>query len=502
MANTTQPTRRPPPPPTARHWVGRIVTLVVIVLLAWAAWHWWIQPKYFAKPQAAAPAGSAAGAPGATGGTPRPAGAPSSSRGRFQMAGPQPVGAATIAKGDIDITLNALGTVIPLATVTIQTQINGQLVEIGFTEGQLVKKGDFLAQIDPRPYQVALELAQAQLQRDQALLRGAQIDLVRYQKLAKQNSIAQQQADDQLYLVKQYEGTVKLDQAQVDNAQLNLAYCRILAPVTGKVGLRNVDVGNYIQTSSATGITTLTQLQPITVAFPVAEDFLPQILKRMATGDKLPVTAFDRSGTTKLATGTLFAIDSQIDPTTGTVKMKAQFDNADLALFPQQFVNAQLLIDTLKDVVIAPVASIQRGAPGSFVFKIQPDNKVAVTKVKLGPVQGERVAVLSGLAVGDKVVVDGADRLRDGSDVTIPQAGGKPGGAGGGGRRRAGTGQGAGDAAPAGAPAQATGSNLGTSSSVKGKTPATGGAPSPGYNPPPDQVTNPTPKPPAKPSSP
>ncbi|HEX4113945.1 MAG TPA: MdtA/MuxA family multidrug efflux RND transporter periplasmic adaptor subunit [Stellaceae bacterium] len=500
MTNPNQLPPRPLPPPR-RPWLRRVLVLVAIVIVLAAAWHWWLQPRNGANP----PAQNAAGvAPrGSAGG-----------RGRFQMAGPQPVGVATVTKGDIDITLNALGTVTPLATVTVQTQINGQLVGIGFTEGQIVKKGDFLAQIDPRPYQVALEQAQGQLARDEALLQGAQVDLVRYQKLAKQNSIAQQQADDQLYLVKQYEGTVKLDEASVDNAKLNLVYCHITSPVTGKAGLRLVDVGNYVQTSSSTGIVVLTQLQPITVVFPVAEDFLPQIQKRIATGAKLAVTAYDRGMTSKLAAGTLYAIDSQIDPTTGTVKLKAQFDNADLVLFPQQFVNAQLLIDTLKDVVIAPTAAVQRGAPGTFVFLVKGGNKVAVTTVKLGPVQGEQVAVLSGLSPGDQVVVDGADRLRDGSAISIPQAnkGGTP--TGGGHRRRAaGTapktqGGGPSDAAagsgsvPASAPAGSGGSatppedagtNAGTSSPVKGKTPNLGGIRGPGYNPPVDQETNPAP---------
>ncbi len=515
MTNSTEPTRRPPPPASrGRRWLVNIVALVVIAVLLAAAWHWWLQPRLAPKPAPQANAGSQPVAASAAGG----------GRGRFQTTGPQPVGAATIAKGDIDITLNALGTVTPLATVTVQTQINGLLMSVGFTEGQIVKKGDFLAQIDPRPYQVALEQAEATLIRDQALLKGAQIDLARYQKLAKQNSIAQQQADDQLYLVKQYEGTVKLDQASIDSAKLNLVYCHIVSPVTGKVGLRLVDVGNYVQTSSATGITVETQLQPITVIFPVAQDFLPQVQKRLASGAKLQVTAFDRSGANQLATGTLYAIDSQIDPTTGTVKFKAQFDNEDLALFPQQFVNATLLIDTLKDVVIAPTSAIQRGAPGAFVFKIQANNKVAVTKVKLGPVQGERVAVLSGLSVGDKVVVDGADRLRDGSDVTVPQAGGKPGAGGGNNRRRAagdggasggggagggaggGTGGGGGGASTgqnaAGEPTEQNGSNAGTSSPVKGKMPPLGGTRGPGYNPPPDSVANPTPNPPAKSNSP
>jgi multidrug efflux system membrane fusion protein len=500
MDDSTPPPVAPPPLPPRRSRFGRVVLLLVVIVVAWAAWHWWLGP-HFNPPPSAANANNPAGV------APRGAGG---GRGRFQMAGPQPVGAATITTGDIDVTLNALGTVTPLATVTVQTQINGQLVTIGFKEGQIVKKGDFLAQIDPRPYQVALEQAEATLQRDQALLKGAQVDLLRYQKLAKQNSIAQQQADDQLYLVKQYEGTVNLDQAAIDNAKLNLAYCHITAPVTGKAGLRLIDVGNYVQTSSNTGIVVLTQLQPITVVFPVAEDFLPQIQKRVAEGAKLPVTAFDRSGTTKLAEGTLYAIDSQIDPTTGTVKLKAQFDNDDLVLFPQQFVNAQLLIDTLKDVVIAPTAAIQRGAPGTFVFKIGADNKVAVTKVKLGPVQGERVAVLSGLSAGDKVVVDGADRLRNGSPVTIPQANGTTPATQRRGRRRAAanpTGTAAPSSAAAGTAAgsagpEDTGSNAGSSSPLKGKSPDLGGIRGPGYNPPPDQATNPPPAPAAKSSQP
>jgi membrane fusion protein, multidrug efflux system len=478
MVHSTQPQS----PPPRRRWLGRLLAFLVLVLLLAAGWHWWLGPRLAPQAEQRAPASQPVTATTTAG-----------NRGRFQTAAPQPVGAATVSKGDIDITLNGLGTVTPLATVTVQTQINGQLVGIGFKEGQIVKKGDFLAQIDPRPYQVALEQAEATLLRDLALLQGAKIDLARYQKLAKQNSIAQQQADDQLYLVKQYEGTVKLDQAAIDNAKLNLVYCHIVSPVTGKVGLRLVDVGNYIQTTATTGITVLTELQPITVVFPVAQDFLPEIQKRTASGAKLPVTAYDRSGAMKLGEGTLFAIDSQIDPTTGTVKFKAEFDNDDLALFPQQFVNTQLLIDTLKDVVISPTAAIQRGAPGTFVFKILPDNKVAVTKVKLGPVQGERVAVLSGLSVGDKVVVDGADRLRDGSVVAIPQANARP-GIGRGGRRRAAASTGASGAAMA-TPTQAEGSNVGTSSSLKGKTPPIGNSKGPGYNAPRDTFTQPTPQP-------
>jgi membrane fusion protein, multidrug efflux system len=396
-----------PPPPGRNRWRPVLVILVVILALA-AAWAWW--------PRAPVP-GSDAAQP-ATVAAHRGTGG----RGRFMMAGPQPVGVAAVARGNIAITLNALGTVTPLATVTVRTQINGELVKLGFTEGQMVKKGQFLALIDPRPYQVALEQAQAQLARDQAILHGAQVDLDRYQRLARQKSIAQQQADDQLYLVRQYQGTVQLDQAQIDTAKLNLAYCTITSPVGGKAGLRQVDLGNYVTTQDTNGIVVVTQLQPITVVFPVPEDELPAIRERLNAGAKLSVTAFDRNLTHQLAAGTLYAVDSQIDPTTGTVRLKAEFPNTDNALFPQQFVNAQLLVNTLTNVVVAPTAAIQRGEPGTFVFKVVPGNKVSVTKVTLGPTEGQNVEILSGLQPGDEVVIDGADRLRDGSKITIPKA--------------------------------------------------------------------------------
>jgi multidrug efflux system membrane fusion protein len=333
-----------------------------------------------------------------------------------------PVVSAVAQQGDMPVTLNELGTVTPLATVTVMTQINGQLVDVGFKEGQELNKGDFLAQIDPRPYQAALDQLQGQLLKDQALLKGAQIDLARYQRLVAQNSIAQQQADDQLYLVHQYEGTVKSDEAQVDNAQLNLAYCHIVSPVTGRVGLRLVDPGNYVQTSNTSGIAVITQMKPMSVIFTVPEDNLPAILKRVQTGATLQVTAFDRGGQTKLATGTLSTLDNQIDPTTGTIKLRALFDNADEMLFPNQFVNVQLLLDTMTGATVIPSAAIQRGAPGTFVYEIKPDDTVTVQKVALGPSDGERVAVTQGLAPGDRVVIDGADKLRDGAKVTLPSA--------------------------------------------------------------------------------
>ncbi len=390
----TRPAPAPPPRTSRRSRLGRLVWLVLgVLLLAGIAW-------IIFRPQAQ---------------TPRPS--------RYTLSGPMPVVAATAVKGDMPVTLDALGTVTPLYTVTVMTQIDGELMQVGFTEGQEVKKGDFLAQIDPRPYQAALDQLEAQLIHDQALLKGARIDLARYQKLASQNSIAQQQADDQLYLVQQYEGTVKSDEAQIEAAKLNLVYCRIVSPIDGRVGLRLIDPGNYVQTSSTTGIVVVTQIKPMSVIFTLPEDFLPAVLKRVAAGASLQVTAFDRSGTIKIATGKLSTLDNQIDTSTGMLKLRALFDNDDEMLFPNQFVNIELLLDTDKDATIIPAAAVQRGAPGTFVYLVKPDDTVSVQKVVLGPSDAEHVAVKSGLAPGDKVVVDGADKLRDGAKVRQPAAG-------------------------------------------------------------------------------
>src|SRR6202034_1732858 len=262
---------------------------------------------------------------------------PATTAGRTQSGGPpQSVGAATVGKGTIRVLVNALGTVTPIATVTVQTQIDGQLMEVGFTEGQLVQKGDFLAQIDPRPYQLQQAQFEGQLAHDQGLLAQAQVDLVRYQKLAEQNSIARQQYEDQIYIVQQYQGTVKLDQAQVDQQKLNVIYCRIMSPVTGRVGLRLIDPGNYVQTTNSTGIAVVTQLQPITVIFPIPEDDLPDVVPQLSAGTSLQVLAYDRANVKLLATGLVSALDNQIDTTTGTVKVRAQFENTDNALFPNQ----------------------------------------------------------------------------------------------------------------------------------------------------------------------
>jgi membrane fusion protein, multidrug efflux system len=344
--------------------------------------------------------------------------------GRNQQAPPQSVGAATVGRGDIRVIVNALGTVTPIATVTVQTQIDGQLQEVAFTEGQLVKKGDFLAQVDPRPYQLLQAQYEGQLARDQGLLAQAQVDMARYQKLADQNSIARQQYEDQIYIVQQDQGTVKLDQAQVDQQKLNVIYCHIVSPVTGRIGLRLVDPGNYVQTTNSTGLAVVTQLQPITVIFPIPEDDLPDLVPQLNDGGTFQVSAYDRANVKFLATGRVIALDSVIDTTTGTVKVRAQFDNADYALFPNQFVNAQLLVKTLNDVVTVPTAAIQQGAPGAYVYVVNDNNTVSVRPIKLGPSDGPMAAVASGLSTGERVVIDGTDRLRDGARVIIPAGAG------------------------------------------------------------------------------
>ncbi|HEY3645711.1 MAG TPA: MdtA/MuxA family multidrug efflux RND transporter periplasmic adaptor subunit [Gammaproteobacteria bacterium] len=344
--------------------------------------------------------------------------------GRFSGAsfGPMPVGVASIGTADVPVIYQALGTVTPLATVAVRSQLNGQLTQVAFHEGQMVKAGDFLAQVDPRPYQAALGQAEGALARDQALLKEAEIDLARYQGLAAQNSIATQQVDNQQSLVHQYEGTVKADQAQVDMQQLNLTYAHITAPVSGRVGLRQVDVGNYVTTGDANGVAVITELEPISVLFAVPEDDLQKILARMHSGASLPAAAFDRSQTVQLALGKLSAVDNQVDVATGTVKLRALFDNRDHALFPNQFVNVSLTADVLKGALVMPVPAIQRGAQGSFVYKVNGDSTVSVQTVTLGPQDGQRVVVQSGLKAGDRVVTDGADRLKDGAQVEMPSA--------------------------------------------------------------------------------
>jgi multidrug efflux system membrane fusion protein len=376
------------PPPRRFHLLRWLLILLVLLLIGWLGWH------FFGPGSGAKKAKNANDAA-------------------------QPVGVAKVDTGDMKVVLTGLGTVTPMATVTVQTQISGQLMSVGYTEGQLVKQGDFLAQIDPRPYQVALAQAQGTLAHDTALLAQAKSDLARFTILGKQDSIAQQQLADQQFLVQQDEGTVQVDQAQVDNAKLNLAYTHIVSPVSGRVGLRLVDPGNYVQTSGSTGLVVVTQLQPISVVFVLPEDDIPALMDQMQAGATLGVAGYDRSNAKKLAEGTLITIDNTVDTTTGAVKLRASFPNTDNKLFPNQFVNAQLLLKTLPNAVRAPVAAVQQGAPGSFVYLVKPDNSVGIQVVKTGVTDGDQIQILSGLKAGDAVVVDGADRLKDGAKITV-----------------------------------------------------------------------------------
>jgi len=364
---------------------------------------------------------------------------------RFGRGGPLTVGVAQVGRSDVPIKVNALGTVTPLATVTVHPQVTGQLIRIAFTEGQIVKAGELLAQIDPRPFQAVLDQTTGALKRDQAQLANARIDLDRYKMLLAQNSVSEQQYATQQATVGQYEATVAADQGTVESAQLNLGYCRILSPVTGRVGLRQVDLGNLVQANTST-VVVVTQMQPMSVLFPVPEDALHAILQRLNRGEKLPIDAFDRSLTNRIASGVLANADNQIDPTTGTLKLRAMFDNRQLELFPNQFVNVQLLLETLRDQVTVPGAAMQSGSDGSFVYVVNSDSTVSVRQVKTGPTSGDLVAIESGLQPGETIVVDGADQLRDGAHVLLPAAtpGGAAAGAAGGRQHRSGAGPGGG----------------------------------------------------------
>jgi multidrug efflux system membrane fusion protein len=339
--------------------------------------------------------------------------------GRGGFGGPQPVGASAVGKGDIAITLNALGTVTPLATVTVRPQVSGQILRFNFQEGQMVKAGDVLAEIDPRTYRAAYDQAVGQAERDKATLANAQVDLKRDQALYAQKAVSQQILATQQALVRSTAATVKSDRAAVESAAINLGYTRVTSPVAGRAGLRQVDVGNLIEAGQATGIVVVTQLQPISVLFSLPEDNISDIMARVQQGATLSVEAYDRGQTTKLATGTLATLDNVVDPTTGTVKMRAMFDNPNGALFPNQFVNVRLLVNTLHNQTFVPASAIERGSQGAFVYIVQPDKTVAMRTVTLGPPDGDKIAIVKGLNPGESVVTDGADRLRDGAEVTV-----------------------------------------------------------------------------------
>ena len=360
------------------------------------------------------------------------------------------VGVAKVVAADVPIQLDELGTVTPRSTVTINSRIAGTLVRVSFTEGQMVRAGQVIAQIDDRPYAIALQQAEGQLMRDQAALTNAQLLLARDQTLLAQDSIARQDVDTQAATVKQDQGVVKTDQAAVASARLNLGYCRIVAPITGRIGLRQVDVGNYVSAGASTGIAVVTQIDPIDVVFTVPEDEVGTITARMRTGAKLPVMALDRSGGQMLAQGLLSTLDNQVDVATGTVKAKAAFSNPGGALFANQFVNARVVVDTLQNAVVIPASAIRHGPQGDFVWLLQPDKTAHMQPVKVGPTVGEQASIPTGLQVGQTVITEGGDRLREGAPVTLPGqrpnfggkagAGGKGGKGGKGGHRRPGGG--------------------------------------------------------------
>ena len=379
------------------------IVVVVLIVAGLFAWHPWNRGSAN-NPQQQAGGGRRGGGPGGPG-VPAP---------------PQPVHVATVTQGEMPVVINSLGTVTPLASVTVKTLLNGTLQDVAFQEGQMVRKGDVLAQIDPRPYEISLRNAQGTLAKDQALLQTARLDLKRFTTLLAQDSIASQQVDTQASLVQQLEGTVKADQANVDTFRLDLTYARITAPVSGRVGLRQVDPGNYVTTSDPNGVVVITQLQPISVIFTTSEDNLAAILKPLHAGTKMSVTAYDRANTASLESGYLETIDNQIDTTTGTVKLRARFDNKESMLFPNQFVNTKLLVDVIKDATIVPTPAVLNGSSGAFVYVVKPDNTVTVRNVKIGPVDGERTSIKTGLQVGERVVIDGSDRLKEGAKITIP----------------------------------------------------------------------------------
>lgn len=334
--------------------------------------------------------------------------------------------AAKAVQGDIPVYLTGLGAVTPIYTVTVKSRVDGELMQVNYKEGEMVHKNDLLVQIDPRPYQVQLEQAQGQLMHDEALLKNAHLDLERYKTLWAQDAIPQQQLATQEALVTQDEGTVKTDQAQIDNAKLQLAYCHITSPIDGRVGLRLVDPGNIVHASDPNGLLVITQLQPITIIFTIPQDNLPTVAKRFRAGNRLEVDAFDRSNTTLLAKGALLTIDNQIDQTTATVRLRASFPNTDSSLFPNQLVNARLLVEKKQGITLLPDAAVQRNTQSTYVYLVKPDQTVTIRPITTGIQEGGRTEIVSGVAPGDVVVTDGVDKLVEGSKVGVRVQGGAP----------------------------------------------------------------------------
>jgi len=416
----------PPPAERRKRFLVYGIALVVLVILAVAGW------RLFGSGDGDAQKTQSADGKGGKAGQGK--GGAGKGGGRFGGGGGgvQPVQAVAAKVGDINVVQTALGTATALRTVTVKPRVDGMLASVNYTEGQIVPAGHPLAQIDPVPFQLALMQVEGQLARDAAQLNNARLDLERYTTLLAQDSIAKQQVDQQAALVKQLEGTVKIDQAIVDNAKLQLSYTHITAPLGGKLGLRQVDPGNMVKSSDANGVAVITQVDPMSVVFTIPQDALPKVLQRLASGDKLPVEAWDREQKVVLAKGTLLSADNQIDVTTGTVKLKAQFPNPQGMMFPNQFVNVRMVTDTLKGVIVVPSAAIQRGNQGTVVYVVKEDNTVTLRKVTVGPTEGQLTAVTQGLQAGERVITDGVDRIREGAkvDVTEPGAGLRGGGGG------------------------------------------------------------------------
>ncbi|MEB2870016.1 MdtA/MuxA family multidrug efflux RND transporter periplasmic adaptor subunit [Pseudomonas rhizosphaerae] len=391
-----------PGPRKSRRWLFGLLMVLVVAVLCW--WFW--PAKKTAENGASAPATA-----GRNAGSARP--------GFGGSAEPTPVRVADVVTGDFPVYYKALGTVTATNTVNVRSRVAGELIKVNFQEGQRVKAGDLLAEIDPRTYEIALQQAQGTLAQNQAQLKNAQLDLQRYKGLFAEDSIARQTLDTQQALVGQYQGTIQTNQAAVNDAKLNLDFTRIRAPIAGRLGLRQLDIGNLVAANDTSALVVITQVQPITVAFTLPESELTPVLARYRSGAKLTVEAWDRGDTRKQATGVLGSLDNQIDTTTGTLKFKARFENQDEALFPNQFVNVRLLSDTLKGVVLVPSAAVQYGVDGTFVYAMDGTDKVKIRQLKVGATDGSRTVVEQGLAQGDRVVLEGTDRLRDGSRVEV-----------------------------------------------------------------------------------
>jgi multidrug efflux system membrane fusion protein len=407
----------PPPVEGRRRWIIPLIVAAVVAILVVIGWRLWGSSDADAqKAQTADGKGGKAGA--------GKAGAGKGGRFAGGTGGVQPVSAAAAKVGDINIVQTALGTATALRSVTVKPRVDGLLTDVNYVEGQVVQAGHHIAQIDPVPFQLALSQQEGQLARDAAQLNNARLDLDRYTVLLQQDSIAKQQVDQQAALVKQLEGTVKIDQSMVDNAKLQLSYTNITAPIGGRLGLKVVDPGNQVHQSDANGVATITQIDPMSVVFTIPQDALPKVTQRLNAGDRPPVEAWDREQKVLLAKGVLLTTDNQIDVTTGTVRLKAQFPNQQSTMFPNQFVNIRMVVDTLKGVVVVPSAAIQRGNQGTVVYVVKDDSSVTLRTVTAGPTEGQLTAVTQGLQAGERVVTDGVDRLREGAKVDVIEPGG------------------------------------------------------------------------------